>query len=134
MPPKSPFMICAHCSAEMPDTSAYCPGCGEPVHAGGQGFTPSRLSDDLLAALAYFAVVPAIVLLLVPATRRSGLVRFHAWQGLFFVVAAAVLALVLRLLLLILAVLPFVGFLLAWLLVGVSSIAFVVAWLALVVK
>ena len=134
MPPKSPFMICAHCSAEMPDISGYCPACGEPVHADAEGFRPARVSDALLAALAYFAVIPAIVLLLVPATRRSPFIRFHAWQGIFFAVAAIVLALVLRLLFLILAVLPLVGFLFAWLLVGVSSIAFVVAWLALVVK
>lgn len=37
--------------------------------------------DRALAALAYLTLVPAAVLLLLPAYRHSTFVRFHAWQS-----------------------------------------------------
>jgi uncharacterized membrane protein len=127
-------MICAHCSTEMPDVSSYCPVCGEPVHDRSAGFTALNLMDGVLGALAYFWVIPAIVLLSVPATRRSGFVRFHAWQGLLFAGSAMIVALVLRLAFMIFSVLGSLGFLVAWLLVGVAAIAVGIIWLALVIK
>ena len=39
-------------------------------------------ADRALAALAYLTLVPAAVLLLLPAYRHSAYVRFHAWQSL----------------------------------------------------
>jgi uncharacterized membrane protein len=38
-------------------------------------------ADRALAALAYLTLVPAAVLLLLPAYRHSAFVRFHAWQS-----------------------------------------------------
>jgi uncharacterized membrane protein len=38
-------------------------------------------NDRVLAALAYLTLAPAVVLLLLPAYRRNGFVRFHAWQS-----------------------------------------------------
>ena len=71
---------------------------------------PLTSAERLAAAGAYFTLVPAAVLLFVPAFRKSHFVRFHAWQsillwGVFFVasvtgilisnIAAAVLLLLL---------------------------------------
>jgi uncharacterized membrane protein len=49
-------------------------------------------AERLAAACGYFTLVPAIVLLFLPAFRQSRFVRFHAWQsillwGLFFLAA-----------------------------------------------
>ena len=78
-------------------------------------------------------VLPAI-LFLVPALRSSRFVRFHSWQSVFFAVAAAMTAFVMKLLFAIFSILPVIGFLLAWLSVGVSFIAIAMIWVALAVK
>lgn len=127
-------MICAHCSAEMPDISSYCPACGEAVPSAAESFAAAGLGERILAALAYLPLLPAILLLLIPATRRSAFIRFHAWQGVFFAALGISVALVLRVIFLMFQFLGSFGFLLAWLLVGVSAIAFTIAWLMLVVK
>jgi uncharacterized membrane protein len=126
-------MICPHCAAEMPEISSFCPACGLAVRAA-EDLTAGDVKDALLGAAAYLTVVPAVVLLAVPALRRSPFVRFHAWQSVFFAAAAAVLGLALRLLFVILSILPLLGFLLAWLLIGVGAIAVAVTWVVLVVK
>jgi uncharacterized membrane protein len=38
-------------------------------------------NDRALAAFAYLTPVPGAVLLLLPAYRQNGFVRFHAWQS-----------------------------------------------------
>src|SRR5215470_18357469 len=83
-----PIMICSHCAAEMPEISAYCPACGSSVNAESDPLRASDLNDQLLGALAYVAIVPAIVLLLIPMLRHRLFVRFHAWQSLLFTAAA----------------------------------------------
>lgn len=118
----------------MPEISAYCPACGSSVNTESDPFHPSQTTDQLLGALAYVVVVPAIVLLLIPALRHRRFVRFHAWQSLLFTAAACVLALLLRLLFLLFSVLPFGGSLIAWLLIGVGGLAVTILWAALLVK
>lgn len=72
--PAPAALLCPKCQTSMPASAAFCPGCG---HAMKQ--LPSE--DRALAALAYFTLVPAAVLLLLPAYRHSAFVRFHAWQS-----------------------------------------------------
>jgi uncharacterized membrane protein len=127
-------MICSYCTAEMPDISGFCPGCGRPVEATTSAPSAPALQDKLLGAVAYLGILPAIVLLLIPATRSSRFIRFHSWQGLVFVVSTAVLVGIVRLCFLILSILPVVGFLLSWLLLGVTSIAVAVLWVVLIIK
>jgi uncharacterized membrane protein len=118
----------------MPEISAYCPACGYPVNEASDPLPATDGMDKLLAAFAYVAVVPAIAFLVVPAIRLRSFVRFHAWQALFFAAATCILGLVLRLLFVIFSVLPFGGFLFAWLLIGVGGIAVVIMWAALLAK
>ena len=124
-------MICSNCNAPMPDVSAFCPACGHSVDET-SGTTDSRAK--LLGAIAYVGIIPAIILLLVPALRSSRFVRFHAWQSVLFTIASAALGLALKLLFLIFAILPVVGFLLAWLSLGVGSLGIVILWIMLLVK
>ena len=42
---------------------------------------PLPAEDRALAALAYFTVIPAAVLLLLPGFRNHRFLRFHAWQS-----------------------------------------------------
>lgn len=124
-------MICPNCDAPMPDVSAFCPACGLSVTE-----TPGALNsrDRALGALAYIGLIPAIVLLLIPALRSKRFVRFHSWQSLLFTIASALLGLALKLLFVILAILPVVGFLLAWLSLGIGSMGIFILWIVLLIK
>ena len=97
-------------------------------------FRASDVTDHILGALAYVAVLPAIVILVIPALRQRLFVRFHAWQGLLFTAAACVTAVVLRLLFLLFSILPLGGSLIAWLLIGVGALAVTILWATLLVK
>ncbi|HYW39815.1 MAG TPA: hypothetical protein VE957_17015 [Terriglobales bacterium] len=73
----------------MPASSAFCPGCGWSM-------TPLLPADRAAASVAYLPLLPAAVLLFLPAFRNNRFVRFHAWQsillwGVFFVLTIAAL-------------------------------------------
>ena len=127
-------MICANCAAEMPEISAYCPVCGEPVQPEAEHLFAGDTQQSLLGAVAYLTVIPAIVLLLVPAFKKKPFVRFHAWQSLLFTIATALIGLAMRVVFAILVVVPFIGFLFAWLSAGIVFLAMVALWAVLVVK
>jgi uncharacterized membrane protein len=127
-------MICSYCAAEMPDISGFCPDCGRSVAYGSVHAVAADFSQALLGALAYIGLLPAVVMLVVPATRRREFVRFHCWQSLVFTAAAALAAIAVKFFFLVFSMLPVVGFLFSWLVLGVVSIALLVWWLVLVAK
>lgn len=127
-------MICPHCASEMPEISAFCPGCGRSVHEDAEHLTACDTHEALLGALAYLTFVPAVLFLAIPAFKDKAFVRFHAWQSVFFAGVTLVLGLAMRLIFAILSFVPFIGFLFAWLSVGLVFLAVVVLWAVLVVK
>jgi uncharacterized membrane protein len=55
-------------------------------------------ADRAAAVLAYFTLIPAAIILFLPAFRQHAFVRFHAWQsvllwGAFLLITGAALAL-----------------------------------------
>lgn len=131
-------MICPHCSAEMPEISAFCPVCGRSVLASDTpDFTElhaANTREALLGALAYVALLPAIALLAVPSLKASRFVRFHAWQSLLFTLTAVILAGCMRGLFAFFSLFPGTGFLLGVLTSGLIFLALVFLWLVVVVK
>jgi uncharacterized membrane protein len=125
-------MICSNCDAHMPDVSAFCPACGSSVDI--EESIASEPRERLLGALAYLGLIPAIVLLAIPALRRNPFIRFHAWQAVLFSGSSIILGLALRLLFVVFSLLPVVGFLLAWLSLGIAALGVVMLWVVLVVK
>jgi uncharacterized membrane protein len=115
----------------MPDVSAFCPACGVSV-AETSGAVDFR--DRALGALAYVGLIPAIILLLIPALRGNRFVRFHSWHSVLFTIASVLLGLALKLLFVILAILPVIGFLLAWLSLAIGSMGIFILWVVLLVK
>jgi uncharacterized membrane protein len=69
-----PTVSCPNCGRWIPSDAAFCPDCGWPIR-------PVSSRDRHLAALAYFTLVPAAILLLLPDFRRERFIRFHAWQS-----------------------------------------------------
>ena len=133
--PSVPVTSCPHCAAQMPETAAFCPGCGRSMHAppraqGTVGVLPERIAGGL----AYFTFVPAIILLVLDPYNKNRFVRFHAVQCLLLGGAGILLAIALKLASVVLFLIPVLGPLLVWLVSAVVGLAVVVIWLVLVIK
>jgi uncharacterized membrane protein len=119
----------------MPDTAAFCPGCGRPMQtvARAQGRV-GVLPENVAGALAYLTFIPALVFLLLEPYNRNRFVRFHSFQCLLLWGAAIVLGVALKIVGLILLIIPVLGHLLFFLISVVVGLAGFVIWLVLVVK
>ncbi len=119
----------------MPDTAAFCPGCGiamRPVERvqGNVGALPQVVAG----ALAYCTFIPAIVFLLVEPYNKNRFVRFHSLQCIGLWLAGGVIGAALRLAGFLIFFIPVVGQLLMLLVSMLVGLGFFVIWLVLVVK
>jgi len=119
----------------MPDTAAYCPGCGRAMRPleRAQG-TVGALPETVAGALAYCTVIPAIVFLLVEPYSKDRFVRFHSWQCIAVGLASLAIGAALRIVGFVLFFIPVLGHLLVWLLSMVVTLAFLAVWIVLIVK
>lgn len=99
----------------MSDSPQYPPVPPQPAQSG--------LSDTAAGALAYVTIIPAIVFLLVEPYSRNSFVRFHAWQSIFFGIAAVVIDTAL-------SFIPFVG----WIILPFFGLACLIVWVILLLK
>lgn len=126
---------CLQCSAEMPDGIAFCPGCGRRmIDVPGAVASTGFLTENVAGALAYFTIIPALLFLRISPFKRNHFVRFHSFQSLFLAIAAALAALVLRGIFPLLTLVPWLGYLLAWLVVLLVGLAAALLWMVAVVK
>lgn len=154
MPSVQPLpLACPDCAAQMPETAAFCPGCGRSMTSAGR--IPGRsgdfasaqeqerpraqgrvgaLPENVAGAIAYVTCVPAIVWLLVEPYNRNRFVRFHSLQSLVLWAAGILVWIALRLSGLVLFRVPMLGPLLIALLWGMVVLAVVLVWLVLLVK
>jgi uncharacterized membrane protein len=119
----------------MPDTAAFCPGCGcamRPVERA-QGAV-GALPEKVAGALAYCTIIPAIVFLLVEPYSKNRFVRFHSFQCIGACLAGLIIGAALRIAGFVLFFIPVLGHLLVWLLSMVVTLAFLVVWVVLIVK
>jgi uncharacterized membrane protein len=84
---------CPDCGAGIQPDAAFCPDCRWPLR-------PPSLEQRAIATVAYLPLLPAAVILFLPAFRKENerFVRFHAWQSIslwtvFFVLTLAALLL-----------------------------------------
>jgi uncharacterized membrane protein len=117
-------MLCPSCNAET-GSSAFCPHCGANTATGAPAAAaqPSGLSETAAGAIAYITIIPAIIFLAMEPYNRSSFVRFHAWQSIFFGIAAFAVHLIL-------AVIPIIG----WLLMVPVGLAFLILWIIVIIK
>jgi uncharacterized membrane protein len=85
--------FCTHCGTSVGEQAAFCQNCGKPqpvTAAPSAGSDPlSGVSGETASTLCYIPWVGWIVSLVVLATNRfraDGLVRFHAFQGMYLAV------------------------------------------------
>jgi uncharacterized membrane protein len=123
--------FCSSCGTQTADGTAVCPSCGRAtgVAAGSSQPSTGGLSDNIVGALAYMTIIPAIIFLVLEPFNRSRFVRFHSYQSIFFALAWFVLSIGLN----IIAHIPLFGWLtiLLWPLVGLAGL---IIWLVLVLK
>jgi len=125
---------CPQCGFQMPELAAFCPGCGlrmivpsvDEARASGHG--------NILGALAYVALIPAVVFLLIEPYKRDRFVRFHAIQSLFLAGTGVAVLVVLRLAFSLLSLIPWLGYLMAWLFVAVVFMGWGILWIVLLIK
>jgi uncharacterized membrane protein len=126
---------CPDCAAQMPDSAAFCPGCGRSMQI--ESASKQKVGvvrENIAGAFAYVTFLPALVFLLLEPYRRNPFVRFHAVQCLLFWLAGVVVAVLLRLAGLALLFIPVVGPLLALLLAVIVALAALFTWIVLLVK
>jgi uncharacterized membrane protein len=91
-------------------------------------------SDNILGAVAYVTIIPAIVFLLVEPFKKNRFIRFHAFQCIFLVIATLALVIALKLVFTLLLFVPLLGQLLALLIPMILSLGCLILWIVLVVK
>lgn len=128
------FIACPQCRAAMPESAAFCPGCGRRMIVPAEVIPAGRFRDNLAAALAYVSFIPAVILLRLRSYKGNHLVRFHALQSILVAIAAVLFAIGVRILFALLSLIPRFGYLFACLAVFVALLAAVMVWLVLLIK
>jgi uncharacterized membrane protein len=128
--------FCTVCGAQTPDGATICPACS---HAGAPAARPvaasaGGMTDNVAGMLAYVTIIPAILFLVIEPYNKSRFVRFHAFQNIFLHVAGLVLWIALFILSAVLAFIPILGHLVAFLLWMVLSVGLLVVWIMLLIK
>ena len=128
--------FCTVCGAQTADGSTVCPACSrsaapavQPVAASAGGMT-----DNVAGMLAYVTIIPAILFLVIEPYNKSRFVRFHSFQNLFLHVAGLVLWIALFIVSAVLAFIPILGHIIAFLLWMALSVGLLIVWIMLLLK
>jgi len=136
-------MLCSRCGKPQPPANNFCANCGsrfpqisgEPSAGAAEPQVRDDVSaaipDNIIAALAYFTIIPAVLLLLFGPYKRDRFVRFHSFNCLFLHVAVLAAGLALWALAVLVGPSVRVLFLLV---AGIFVLAGFTLWLLLVVK
>lgn len=131
--------FCGTCGAQIADGTTTCAACAGRVPAGGAAVAAAPaaaggMADNVAGMLAYITIIPAILFLVMEPYNRKPFIRFHAWQNIFLHAAAIALWIVLMILTVVASVVPIVGHLIVMLLGLVAWVGFVVVWIVLLIK
>jgi len=92
------------------------------------------MTDNVAGMLAYVTIIPAILFLVIEPYNKSRFVRFHSFQNIFLHVAALVLWIALFIVSAVLAFIPILGHLIAFLIWMALSVGLLVVWIMLLIK
>jgi uncharacterized membrane protein len=130
--------FCTGCGGQLPEGANACPNCGlavgqAPAAAPPAAASAGGLTDNVAGLLAYL-FIPAIIFLVVEPYNKNKFTRFHSFQDLFFVGAQIVIWIALIILSSVLAFIPILGHIAAFLLWLVIGLGFFVTWIVLMIK
>ncbi len=127
--------FCSHCAFQMPQTAAFCPGCGERMDSRSPAQERvGHLRENIAGALAYLTFIPAIIFLLRHPYRENRFVRFHSVQCLVLWLIGTVFALALRLVGMLVFLIPVLGPLLVVIIDMSFFLAAILVWFVLMIK
>jgi uncharacterized membrane protein len=133
--------FCSSCGAQIPDGSTICAACAGRIPASpagaGAAAAPAAtggMADNVAGMLAYITIIPSIIFLVMEPYNKNRFVRFHSFQNLFFAAALVVCWIALMILSAVLAFIPILGHIIAFLLWFVIWIGSVVVWVIMLVK
>jgi uncharacterized membrane protein len=135
--------FCAKCGAQLNAGSGFCAACGTAVSSqsvttsgaaaapaqSAAGATSSGMTDNVASALSYIWIV-GLVFLLIEPYNKNRVVRFHAFQSVFYAAAWLVLWFGMHI---VFSIMPFLGLLILplYALVGLGGFVY---WLFLAFK
>jgi len=131
--------FCSSCGAQIPDGTTVCAACAgrapaAPAPAVSAQASTGGMADNVAGMLAYVTIIPAIIFLVMEPYNKKRFVRFHAWQNIFFHAAWIVLWIALMILSAVLAFIPILGHLVAFLLWLALCLGGMVIWVILLIK
>lgn len=92
------------------------------------------MEENIAGMLAYFTIIPAIIFLLIEPYNRNRFVRFHSFQCLFGTIAIVIIDVLLTIVLMILHVIPALGWMISALIWPLWGLAVFVLWILVVIK
>lgn len=143
--PNTDMPFCSSCGADIAGVQ-FCSKCGQPAEAGASsasaGSVPPPSSapaapvanDNVLGAVAYITVIPAIIFLLLEPYNQNRFVRFHSLQCLMLAASSFVIYMFELIIAIPLNFLPIVGTILSIVMGFAIFFALVIAWIMAVIK
>ena len=131
--------FCAKCGAALAEGAGFCASCGASVGAA----TPvqaapaagTAMASNVAGCLAYvLTILTGILFLVIEPYSKDKFVRFHAFQAIFFGVAAVVVSIAMMILSFIIGQLPLIGWLISLLLWIVVVFGLFGLWIFLMYK
>jgi len=129
--------FCSTCGAQIADGTT-CSACAGRVAAAPavpqSNASAGGMADNVAGMLAYITIIPAIIFLVMEPYNKNRFVRFHSFQNLFLHVAAVAVWIALFIVAAVLAVIPILGHIIAFLLWMALVAGFFIVWIILLLK
>jgi uncharacterized membrane protein len=128
--------FCNMCGTQIADGTSTCAACAGRVATVPPTPTASAggMADNVAGMLAYITIIPAIIFLVMEPYNKNRFVRFHSWQNIFLHAAWIALWIALMILSAVLAVIPILGHVIAFLMWMVLMLGGFVIWIILLIK
>src|ERR1035437_3969495 len=128
--------FCNMCGAQIADGTTTCSVCAGKVATAPASTTTTvgGMTDNVAGMLAYITIIPAIIFLVMEPYNKNRFVRFHSWQNIFLCLAAFVCWIAFFIVSAVLAFIPILGHLIAFLLWIALSVGLLIAWVLLLIK
>jgi len=132
--------FCSLCGTQIADGTTICAACAARAQAAPAGAPAAAtastggMADNVAGLIAYITPIPSIIFLVMEPYNKNRFVRFHSWQNIFFFIALIALWIAYLIVATVLAFIPILGHVVAFLLWLGLFIGQFVIWIILLIK
>jgi uncharacterized membrane protein len=132
--------FCSSCGTQIADGTTICAACAARAQAAPAGAPAAAtastggMADNVAGLIAYITPIPSIIFLVMEPYNKNRFVRFHSWQNIFFFIALIALWIAYLIVATVLAFIPILGHVVAFLLWLGLFIGQFVIWIILLLK